>query len=304
MFNFRNKNNNNLYKLENFFYLDLEIKKLLNATAPDIKDLTDKDSVFEYGTNLEKVLETTESFLEKIITSFNLDIDLKDLETILKYLQTKLLNTNYDYSSLVNFYKTYIMKFDPKYAYLVREKLHGYGDSDNYLNEVFFKATSINEMLHALHFYIINNENILKSMPVLSKGKTKGNYPITLYGNNLDIAKSIFNSLKKSERIGNTDIVVLKDKILFMIRDCGHATQIEVSFQDDNCLVNYYFPKVCNLSIVNNLKGVNKVNDISSFVTGAFNCKKDELVFELTDFIEKIPTDLEMDMNNLDSKTI
>ena len=126
MFNFRNKNNNNLYKLENFFYLDLEIKKLLNATAPDIKDLTDKDSVFEYGTNLEKVLETTESFLEKIITSFNLDIDLKDLETILKYLQTKLLNTNYDYSSLVNFYKTYIMKFDPKYAYLVRKKLHGY----------------------------------------------------------------------------------------------------------------------------------------------------------------------------------
>ena len=28
----RKNNNNNLYKLENFFYLDLEIKKLLNAT--------------------------------------------------------------------------------------------------------------------------------------------------------------------------------------------------------------------------------------------------------------------------------
>lgn len=296
MFNFIKKNNNNLYKLENFFYLDLEIKKLLNATTPDIKDLTDKDSIFEYGTSLEKVLETTESFLEKIITSFNLDIDLKDLETIFEYLQTKLLNTNYDYNNLVNFYKTYIMKFDPKYAYLVRKKLHGY--NDNHLNEVFFKATSINEMLHAIHFYIINNEEILESMPVLSKGKTKGNYPITLYGNNLSIGKSIFNSLKNSERIGNTDIVVLKDKILFMIRDCGHATQIEVNFKDDNCLVNYYFPKVCNLNLANNLKGVNKVNDTSSFITGAFDCKKEELVMELTDFIEKIPTDLEKDIND------
>ena len=72
----RKNNNNNLYKLENFFYLDLEIKKLLNATAPDIKDLTNEDSVFEYGTSLEKVLETTESFFKKIITSFNLDINL------------------------------------------------------------------------------------------------------------------------------------------------------------------------------------------------------------------------------------
>ena len=80
-----------------------------------------------------------------------------------------------------------------------------------------------------------------------------------------------------------------------MIRDCGHATQIEVNFQDDNCLVNYYFPKICNLSLANNLKGVNKVLDISSFITGAFDCKKDELVMELTDFIEKIPTDLEID---------
>lgn len=289
----RKNNNNNLYKLENFFYLDLEIKKLLNATAPDIKDLTNEDSVFEYGTSLEKVLETTESFFKKIITSFNLDINLKDLGIFIEDLQIKLLNTNYDYNSLVNFYKTYIMKFDSKYAYLVKEKLHGY--NDNHLNEVFFKATSINEMLHAIHFYIINSEKILESMPILSKGKTKGNYPITLYGNNLSIGKSIFNSLKNSERIGNTDIVVLKDKILFMIRDCGHATQIEVNFQDDNCLVNNYFPKICNLSLANNLKGVNKVLDISSFITGAFDCKKDELVMELTDFIEKIPTDLEID---------
>ena len=70
-------------------------------------------------------------------------------------------------------------------------------------------------------------------MPILSKGKTKGNYLITLYGNNLNIGKNIFNNLKNSKKIGNTDIVVLKDKIFFMIRDCCHKTQIEVNFQDD-----------------------------------------------------------------------
>ena len=34
-----------------------------------------------------------------------------------------------------------------------------------------------------------------------------------------------------------------------------------------------------------------------SFITDAFDCKKDELVMELTDFIEKIPTDLKIDIN-------
>ena len=157
------------------------------------------------------------------------------------------------------------------------------------------EATSINEILHAIHSYITNNHEIYENMPITLKGKTINNEPIILYGNNNEIEKNIFYTLKDIEKIGITDILALNNRILLLIRDCGHALQIEITKENEIYFVNYYFPKICNIDMCNKLVGLDKrITEDSLYVSGKFSCNEDELISKLTSFIEKVPTDSDM----------
>ena len=134
-----------------------------------------------------------------------------------------------------------------------------------------------------------------KNVPILSKEKTVLNYPIALYGHDGVIEKNILQALKDYEKIGDTDILSLKDRILLLIRDCGHALQIEITKENDLYFINYYFPTICNIDMCNELAGLDKrITENSLYVSGKFSCNEDELISKLTSFIEKVPTDSDM----------
>lgn len=287
----------NLKKMEAFFDLDLEIKKLLNANIPEEDYNANENTRFNYASKLEKIMNTIELSFDKIVKWFKLDSSLIDyFDKYFKALKEKLVATNYDYDKLIKFYQTYFSNLNPNFVADVKSKLFGYYSMANKNFLILIQeATSINEILHAIHFYITNNYEIYQSMPVTLKEKTVLDYPITLYGNNDVIEKNILHALKDYEKIGYTDILALKDRILLLIRNCGHALQIEITKENDLYFVNYYFPKICNIDMCNELEGLDKrINKDSLYVSGKFSCNEDELISKLTSFIEKVPTDSDM----------
>ena len=88
-----------------------------------------------------------------------------------------------------------------------------------------------------------------------------------------------------------------------MIRDRGHALSIQIDISDqDNIYVDYYIPKICNIDMVNSLKGVRKVDEHSMFTNGCFQTNINNLNIELFKFISMVPTDLDMNFNKLHGK--
>ena len=79
-----------------------------------------------------------------------------------------------------------------------------------------------------------------------------------------------------------------------MIRDLGHALTIEIDIEDNKCMIRYFIPKICNIDMINSLKGVKKVKKGDNYTVGMFECTLEKLPFELVDFISKVPTDMDM----------
>ena len=55
-----------------------------------------------------------------------------------------------------------------------------------------------------------------------------------------------------------------------------------------------FIPKLCNIEMINNLPGVNKVNKNSIGATGVIETPINTLPGVLFDFISKVPTDYDM----------
>lgn len=79
-----------------------------------------------------------------------------------------------------------------------------------------------------------------------------------------------------------------------MIRDRGHALSIEIDTREENALVNYFVPKLCNEDMISKLKGLNKIDELSKTATGMFEVPKEELSEKLFEFIEAVPMDKDM----------
>ena len=152
------------------------------------------------------------------------------------------------------------------------------------------KAKSINELLHVVHQTIVNNENIYKRLPLLD---SKDDFA-KLYGKENELARNIFNNINESIDSSELSMMSLgNDRVLLMVRDHGHALSIEIEKENDKYYVKYFIPKICNVKMVNELKGVRKVDQTSKFTTGIFETTKENLTYELIDFIKHVPTDLD-----------
>lgn len=82
--------------------------------------------------------------------------------------------------------------------------------------------------------------------------------------------------------------------MFLMSRERGHALSIEVTINDDIARIEYFIPKLCNIEMINNLPGINKVKEGSIGATGAIEVDKSTLTETLIDFIRKVPTDSDM----------
>lgn len=280
---------NNLEKINIFFLNNMKIKNIMYNMAFKDEYAYSKDSIIEYEDSIFKNLSMLERLLYEIIVLFNhSEKDLDNLEQRFKKYRQDFIKVQGNVEELKEVYKNNISNMDPEFIKSVNESCIGYY---LYRGSNIKTATSVNEYLHYWHAMIVNNEQTYQRMPeLLSKGNE--NNSVHLYGNSDQIAEKIYiNMPSVSSRV---DILSLKDRILIMMRDLGHALMIEITYKGDNAIVNYFIPKICNYDMVLKLKGISNVKKDNKFAKGTFEISKEELITTLNDLIVKIPTDNDM----------
>lgn len=288
--------NENYEKLDKFFKIDLKIKDLILKTRPNEKTY-DTSGAIKYVDNLIKELDTIKDYFFWIIDTYNMTPYLKDvINNSFNEYNEKLLNSNYDYDRLTRIYEECILKMTSGLDKELQKNLFGYNINRKEV-ESFEKCKAINDYLHAFHFYIVNNEKILHSMPIIDRKINKDDEPIILFGKENDLSRDLFNKYPVKLGTGEVDILSFDDHLLMMIRDVGHALSVDSTIENDNIRVSYFVPKSCNIEKVNKLKGVTKLDpltsDMFSPTNGEFVCKKEDFTNEIIDFISNVPTDID-----------
>jgi len=282
-----------LKNIETFFKLNLEIKNLMLKCAPNDTDNYNMDSSIKYGDKLYFAIEDIKDMFIKLFNILNINHLSDYLDKLFKHYQEELLNCNYNFKKMKDFYQNNFSNMNPSLIDKIKDTFIGYYFF-NSLETIIGEVKTINELLHVLHSYILNNEHIYQSMPVIQKRQILNGSPITLYGKKNMIAKNLFNNIPVDLFLGPTDIVAFDNKIIMMIRDLGHALSIEIDIENEKCMVKYFIPKICNPAMARELKGVNPIKDNVKFANGKFECNIEELGIVLYDFLGKVPTDKDM----------
>ena len=283
----------NLQNIEKFFKYNFEVKKILHSTVPKEEHRYSKDTLIEYSDKLFQALNDVEYYINVILEKFKFpEQDKSYLRNFINALKQELIKCGYDFDKLKRFYNVFFANMSEQLVNNVGENCVGY----SLFRGIDLKeAKSINEVLHVVHQTIINNQDILQSLPKIEEKTNYENCEIALYGNENIAARTLYESFPKELSCGWTDIVSLSnDRIIMMVRDRGHALSIEIEKENGMYYVRYFIPKICNIDMVNNLKGVNKVTQDSKYTVGVFETSLEKLPFEIVDFISKVPTDMDM----------
>ncbi len=284
-----------MLKLQHFFAADGMIKKEIYAIAPPGDNgYLDRHSIAKYTDALNEVLIYTFSELKHITSDiFGIKSDVyskvKDLEKIAK---TRFYNCGFDIVKLREFYKNYISNMEPKFVDSVKNTCIGYTMNGTApINMV----GSINEVLHFVHAYVLNNERLLQAVPLIGERKNDFGYTLSLRGVQTQTFDSLYENFPNDMDCGWTDMVALNErKFMMMVRDRGHALSIEITINNDIARIEYFIPKLCNISMINALPGINKVNEHSVGATGVIEIPVDELNSTVYGFISKVPMDADM----------
>jgi len=282
--------------LQHFFSADMQIKKLMYNICPP-KDYLDESSMVKY------VDDTYESLIYifnelKCISKDILNNDSNILETITnmeKYIKDSFINAGTNLDKLNALYKNFISDMSVNYINDCKKEFFGYKLFRN-VNEMLSKANTINEMLHCIHSYVINNDEIFSKILIVASKKNTNDYFISYRGNTSNnIFNSIYFNFPLDLDVGITDIISINEnKLLLLIRDRGHALSIEVTLTGNIAKVDYFIPKICSIDKVNSLPGVNMVKDYNLGTTGMFEVDKDVLSQSLYDFISRVPNDKDL----------
>lgn len=289
----------NFKMVEEFFLSDLSVKNILINNAPEMKYAYNQDAEMEYADKLFETLEDIEYEFSKMLNVFFSNPEVKEfVQNSLEKYKQRLTNCSYRFDEMRKIYQECFSNMDERIVSETKEKLTGY--SENNLIDVLKNCHSVNEILHVMHFYVMNNEDILQALPKMEEKKNNKGYPISLYGiEKNELAQEIFEEFPLEIDCGWTDIVSLgrNDKILMMVRDKGHALSFEIDTKGENAFVSYFIPKICDIDRVKQLKGMNKIDEISETATGSFEVQKEKLTGELSDFIDRVPGDECLDKN-------
>ena len=284
-----------LIKLQHFFEVDMKVKKeMLNIAPPSDNQYIDEASINKYTDCIYDSLIYMFSEL-KCIASDIFEPDSPVMEKI-NILENKIKNEFYscgfDIDKLRLFYKNCISNMELDFINLVKKECVGYANNGV---DSAQKATTINEILHFMHSYILNNETILQSISMINQKENNYKYSITLRGCKVPIFEQLFEAFPSEIDVGWTDMISLNErKLLMMVRDRGHALTIEISLNQQSARLEYFIPKLCNVEMINKLPGINKVNENSIGATGAFEIPISDLPNELFSFISKVPMDVDM----------
>lgn len=274
--------------LTDFFKYNLEVKKIMVDMAPE-KDF----SIVKYGDKLYKSLKDIEFYINKMMSLYPIFESQRDyVKKLFSSFYLSLIKCSSKKEKLKNFYISCISDLNEDIVNLVGENCVGYS---LHRSVSLSNCHTINELLHVMHQTVINNEEILDNLPKIDEKINDFNYPVYYCGKETNLGKRVFDNFPSDLDVGLTHIVSLsEDKVLFMIRDRGHALTINVAYENGIYYVNYFIPKICNVDMVNNLKGVRKVNSNSKFTTGVFETNNDNFLADIFNFISKVPMDSDM----------
>lgn len=288
----------NLEAMKEFFERDMKIKETLMSLAPTEADDYDELSRMEYLDKLEKGLDSLEYDTLASIKKFGFGEELNN--TIREYFANKKKSMavgKYEAGICQKIYNSEFASMSENFIEEVKEGFVGYAFFSNPSKLPGFvkKAKTVNELLHSIHSSIVNNDEILESMPQIGTKRNTIEEPITLYGEENQVAEKIFKEFPLEMDCGITDIVSLKNKVLMMIRDRGHALTIDMDTTNPKEVeVKYFVPKLCNEEMIRKLPGINESSITKSGASGFFVSDKDKITKDLFDFIEKVPTDGDM----------
>lgn len=284
----------NLEILEKFFVLDLKIKNQIQSLKESNEYQLTEEYIESYIKKIFNSLNDMEMEFKDIINDFDFGKYVLDVvEDKFNQYKERLLDCGYDFYKLQSFYEKNIYGLSEEIVSQTKSEIIGYSINDG-LYSLLCRSKTINEMLHIMHYYIINNNQIYQSMPNIASKVNESNEIINLYGKENDLAYNLFKFFPLDVFVGKTDIVALENKVLIMIRDIGHATVFEIEEVDDKINVQYYIPKICNVDMVNNLKGVKKVTDSDRFTSGFFITDRANFLSDMFETISKIPSDDDM----------
>ena len=288
----------NLIKLQHFFEVDARIKKEMYNNVPP-EDYLDDNSLVKYTNNLEDSLIYIFSELKCIAQDVfgEKSFILKNIEDLEEKNKSIFYSCGFDIAKLRSYYKEYISNMNEEFIDQVKSSCVGY---TSFNNPPITMAKSVNEILHLLHSYILNNDYLLQSIEVLAQKNNDQNEFITLRGNNVKIFNDLFEYFPTDLDVGVTDMVNINErKSIMMVRDRGHALTIEITLNNNMARLEYFIPKLCNIDMINALPGINKVNENSIGATGVIETDINYLPETLYNFIAHVPTDQDMKNNRL-----
>ena len=290
-------NDERIIKLQHFFETDVMIKKGMYNMVPSNLKYFDESTMQKYTDELNELL----IYIFTELKCVAIDIFGKDSNVLSRicYLEDVIKNNFYscgfDIDKLKIFYKNFISNMNSEFIDSTKNECVGYSLFKN-KNSVEM-SVSINEILHYIHSYVVNNEKILQAIPLLNQKTNQFNYPINLRGNRSSVFEKLFEQFPADLDVGWTDMVIINEKkLIMMVRDRGHALSIEISLHNDVARLEYFIPKLCNIEMINKLPGVNAVNKDSVGATGVVEVPINILSESLFDFISKVPTDDDMNL--------
>lgn len=296
-----------LLKIQHFFLVDDRIKKEMIAICPPNDNVPlNEEEIIKYIDNTLDSLDYIFSEL-KCITRDLLGMENQlymKVENLEQATTDEFLKCGTDIKKIRKVYQCCVSDMDPKFIDAVKNSFIGYTLFSD-INTPNNMVTSINEYLHMVHSYVLNNDNLLQAIPLVNKKENIDNDSISLRGKSGEKFNNLFNQFPIDLDVGQTDMVVVNPKkMIMMVRDRGHALTIEITINNSVSRIEYFIPKLCNVEMINKLPGINKVNNQSIGATGTFEVPNEMLNNAIFDFISKVPTDLDVNINNMMSRNI
>lgn len=284
----------NLIMFKNFINFNVESKKLIQKMGMDLRYSGDEEYLVKYSDYINECFP----FLKKYILMMA-DIYFKDdvsyLSQYLDKIKLVMEKSGCDKDKLRDFYQVYLSDMSKDFVKKVGENCKGYyGYSQISIKD----AKTVNEIIHYMHAYVINNEKILSSIPPLKEYNKDEISGVVLRGDNSQLGNIIYDNLSPDQIDFYMDIVCYgDDKAILLVRDVAHALSIQIKKYEGGYFVEYFVPKICNVEMVNKLPGVTKVVDDSSYTIGQFEIAEEDFPTSLYQFVKMVPTDADMLLN-------
>ena len=279
-------------KIVSFFITNNSIKRCIDDNQPNGQDTYNSDDLMQYSNGLSDTLNQIEYLFLKIDRDFELSMHDYIINLFDSY-QDKLMDSSNDYFKIQNMYGEIFSNNDETYTEEVNTNFFGYSIANKI--DILKHAKTINELLNGIKSFIINNEKIYQSLPLISSKEIDNKEEVKLYNSDADLGKTIFDSFPGYLNVGETSILNIDNNhVLIMVRDVGHALIIEVERDNDKCYIKYFIPKVCNYLMVNQLPGVKLTKNDSIYARGHFTVNTQSVLYSLYNLIQNVPTDNDM----------